>query len=86
LDKTGTDQIKSTIALEIKQLRNVLGLSQEEFGERLNIDAAYVSKIERGIKPISSIQLFTILSVCNENDAIDFVVKIIDKVKLSDNK
>jgi len=86
LGKTGNDQIKSTIGLEIKQLRNVLGLSQEEFGERLNIDAAYVSKIERGIKPISSIQLFTILSVCNENDAIDFVVKIIDKVKLSDNK
>jgi len=86
LGKTGNDQIKSTIGLEIKQLRNVLGLSQEEFGERLNIDAAYVSKIERGIKPISSIQLFTILSVCNENDAIDFVVKIIDTVKLSDNK
>jgi len=78
-------QIKSIIGLEIKQLRKVLDLTQVEFGDKLNLDAAYISKIERGIKPISSIQLFTILSVCNENDAIEFVVKIMDKVKLRDN-
>ena len=78
-------QIKSIIGLEIKQLRKVLDLTQVEFGDKLNLDAAYISKIERGIKPISSIQLFSILSICNENDAIEFVVKIMDKVKLRDN-
>mgnify|MGYP000639100524 CR=1 FL=1 len=78
-------QIKSIIGLEIKQLRKVLDLTQVEFGDKLNLDAAYISKIERGIKPISSIQLFTILSICNENDAIEFVVKIMDKVKSSNN-
>ena len=85
MGKTDNDQIKSIIGLEIKQLRNFLGLTQVEFGEKLNLDAAYISKIERGIKPISSIQLFTILSVCNENDAIEFVVTIIDKIKSSNN-
>ena len=80
MDKTENHPIKSIIGLEIKQLRNSLNLTQVEFGEKLNLDAAYISKIERGIKPISSIQLFTVLSKCNQNDAIEFVVKIINKV------
>jgi len=75
-------QIKLIIGFEVKQLRKVMGLTQVEFGEKINLDAAYISKIERGIKPISSIQLFNILSICELNDAIESIKKIIDKVKL----
>jgi len=75
-------QIKLIIGFEVKQLRKVMGLTQVEFGEKINLDAAYVSKIERGIKPISSIQLFNILSICELDDAIESIKKIIDKVKL----
>ena len=75
-------QIKLIIGFEVKQLRKVMGLTQVEFGEKINLDAAYVSKIERGIKPISSIQLFNILSICELEDAIESIKKIIDKVKL----
>lgn len=79
------ERIKSTIGIEVKQLRNKLGLTQIDFGEKLDVDAAYVSKIERGIKPISSIQLFSMLSICEQDSAIEFVIKIIDKVKRIEN-
>jgi len=75
-------QIKLIIGFEVKQLRKVMGLTQAEFGEKINLDAAYISKIERGIKPISSIQLFNILSICDLDDAIESIKKIIEKVKL----
>jgi len=76
------DHIKLIIGIEVKKLRKDLGLTQVEFGGEINLDAAYISKIERGIKPISSIQLFNILSLCELDDAIESVIKIIDKVKL----
>jgi len=75
------DQIKLIIGLEIKKLRKDLGLTQVEFGGKINLDSAYISKIERGIKPISSIQLFNILSICELDDAIESIIKIIDKVR-----
>ena len=75
------DQIKLIIGLEVKKQRKSLGLTQVEFGGKVNLDSAYVSKIERGIKPISSIQLFNILSICELDDALESVIKIIDKVK-----
>lgn len=79
------DHIKLIIGLEIKKLRKTLGFTQVEFGGKINLDSAYISKIERGIKPISSIQLFNILSLCELDDAIESVIKIIDKVRLSEN-
>ena len=79
------DHIKLIIGLEIKKLRKDLGLTQVEFGGKINLDAAYISKIERGIKPITTIQLFTILSICELDNAIESVIKIIDKVRLFEN-
>ena len=79
------DQIKLAIGIEVRKLRKALGLTQVEFGGKINLDSAYISKIERGIKPISSIQIFTILSICELDDAIEFIIKIIDKVRLSEN-
>ena len=76
------DQIKLAIGIEVKNLRKALGLTQVEFGGKINLDSAYISKIERGIKPISSIQLFNILSICELDDAIESMIKIINKVTL----
>ena len=86
MDKEAVHEIKTIIGSEVKELRRILGLTQAELGEKLGIDDAYISKIERGLKPISSTQLFTILSNCELNDAIECVVAIIDKVKLLGNK
>jgi|GEM_PF-2256026 len=80
------NKIKSAIGIEVKRLRKNLGLTQLELGEKLDIDAAYISKIERGIKPISSIQLFSLLSICEQNSAIEFVIKIVDLVNLNEEK
>jgi len=86
LDKEAVHEVKSIIGSEVKELRKILGLTQAELGEKLGIDDAYISKIERGLKPISSTQLFTILSTCELDDVNEFVVAIIDKVKLLGNK
>ncbi len=80
--ESNDDHIKLIIGIEVKKLRKALGLTQVEFGGKINLDAACISKIERGIKPISSIQLFNILSICELDDAIESIIKIIDKVKL----
>ena len=83
--ESNDDDIKLVIGIEVKKLRKVLGLTQVEFGGKINLDSAYISKIERGIKPISSVQLFAILSICELDDAIESVIKIINKVRLFEN-
>lgn len=77
------DTFRRSIGSEIRQLRSAIGLTQNELGEKLHLDAAYLSKIERGEKPIGLEKLFILLSICEEKQAVDFVLKVIRKIKES---
>jgi transcriptional regulator with XRE-family HTH domain len=37
---------------KIKQLRTELGISQRELGAHIEVDSAFISKVEKGEKPI----------------------------------
>ena len=41
------------IGKEIRKARKKLGLTQDQLAEKLELSSAHMSKIERGIKPIS---------------------------------
>lgn len=75
------DAFRCSIGSEVRQLRSSIGLTQNELGEKLNLDAAYLSKIERGEKPIGLEKLFILLSICEEQQAVDFVLKVIRKIE-----
>lgn len=58
-----------------------MGITQEQLGECLRIDSAYISKIERGIKPIPLQSLFEIFAFCGEESVNELLINIINKVK-----
>ncbi|KAF7767192.1 hypothetical protein PUND_a3121 [Pseudoalteromonas undina] len=49
------------------------------------MDSAYISKIERGIKPIPLQSLFELFSFCDEESVNELIINIIDKVKNYDS-
>ncbi len=49
--------LKIAIGERIRQLRNELGISQEEFAFRANIDRTYVTKLETGKRNVTLIAL-----------------------------
>jgi transcriptional regulator with XRE-family HTH domain len=46
----------------LRRLRSVLGISQEELGFRANLDRTYVSSVERGHRNISIDNIFRLAS------------------------
>lgn len=49
--------IKIAIGERIRQLRNELGISQEEFADRADIDRTYVTRLETGKRNVTIIAL-----------------------------
>jgi transcriptional regulator with XRE-family HTH domain len=49
--------IKTAIGERIRNLRNELGLSQEEFAHRADIDRTYVARLESGKRNVTILAL-----------------------------
>ena len=54
--------IKTAIGERIRQLRNEMGISQEEFAERANIDRTYVTRLETGKRNVTIIALQKVIN------------------------
>ena len=52
----------------LKQLRTVLGLSQEAFGETVGVTKASISRIESGINSLSDRMILSIVTQHNVNE------------------
>ena len=52
----------------LKQLRTVLGLSQEAFGETVGVTKAAISRIESGINSLSDRMILSIVTQLNVNE------------------
>jgi HTH-type transcriptional regulator/antitoxin PezA len=52
----------------LKQLRTVLGLSQEAFGETVGVTKAAISRIESGINSLSDRMILSIVTQHNVNE------------------
>ncbi len=59
--------IKILIGKRIKQLRNNLGLSQEELADIVNLDRTYITSVERGKRNISIVNVNKIAKALNVN-------------------
>ena len=73
--------IRKQIGTEVKCIRKALDLTQVELSEKINLDSAYLSKIERGIKPLSSVHLLLILSLMEPDDSQRILSKLSDTLK-----
>lgn len=49
--------IKSLVGKRIKELRNQLGISQEELADIAGLDRTYITSVERGKRNISIVNL-----------------------------
>jgi transcriptional regulator with XRE-family HTH domain len=52
----------------IKQLRNALKMSQEEFGKLLGISKSGVSSVESGLRSVTEKHIKLLLTECNVNE------------------
>lgn len=57
------EDIKNKVGARIKQLRNKIKISQEEFAERAGLNRTYITSLERGQRNISLTNLDKISSV-----------------------
>lgn len=60
-----SNKTEDAIRSRLYQIREYLGLSQEEFGRRVGYSNPYVSQVERGLRGIFDRYL---IAVCNEYD------------------
>jgi len=49
--------VKSLVGKRVKELRNKLGISQEELAELSELDRTYVTSVERGKRNISIVNI-----------------------------
>ncbi|HAS8137086.1 TPA: XRE family transcriptional regulator [Vibrio vulnificus] len=84
MDKQEKLKIEAHIGHEIKQLRATLGLTQNQLADQLDMEVAYLSKIERGNKPITSAQLLSLLAGCDHQIATNFINNILHKIGSND--
>ena len=74
--KPKTDKLSRKFAELLRQLRAERGLTQEDLGDLLNVDRAYISQLERGLVSPSlraMVKLAKVLSVQLTFAEIDFV-------------
>ncbi len=45
--------IQEKVGLRVKELRNKMGISQEELADRANLDRTYITSVEKGRRNIS---------------------------------
>ena len=57
--------IKKTIGLRIRELRNNTGLSQEKFALKIKMDRTYLASVESGKRNISIMNLEKIINGLN---------------------
>lgn len=57
--------IQENFGKRVREKRNMLGLSQEEFGAKCNLDRTYISGIERGKRNVSLRNIEVIAKVLN---------------------
>jgi transcriptional regulator with XRE-family HTH domain len=76
MEKTNAQKI---IGERIKLHRNILGITQEELADRVNLHRTYISSVERGERNISTKNL---LSICFEVEI--NLQKIFDDIKKED--
>ena len=74
---------------KLKELRELNGLVQRQVAAQLEIDTAYVSKMENGEKQLSRIHLkkLSVLYKTNEKELItlwmaDKIIRLVDKEKI----
>lgn len=58
-------EIKKTIGLRIRELRNTTGLSQEKFALKIEMDRTYLASVESGRRNISIVNLEKIIKGLN---------------------
>lgn len=63
--KSRMEDVCSVLGGNVKALRQVLGISQEELAFRAELDRTYISQIERGV---SNPSVFVLLKVANVLD------------------
>ncbi|GCF90754.1 helix-turn-helix domain-containing protein [Shewanella sp. M-Br] len=81
MDKKQRDKFKLQVGLEVRTIREKLGITQVQLGDSLGLESAYISKIERGVKPLPLLSLFELLSICDEESSNQFIINMIKKVK-----
>jgi transcriptional regulator with XRE-family HTH domain len=59
---------------KIKALREQKGISQRELGAHIEVDAAFMSKVEKGEKPMSRKHLAVVASVLDTDE--DYLLKL----------
>lgn len=52
-----SDPVLRTLGLRLRQLREARGLTQEQLGEKAELDQTYLSGVERGIRNPSVVVL-----------------------------
>lgn len=57
--------IKMRVGLRVKQLRNKLGISQEELADRVGLDRTYITSVESGKRNISIINVEKLANCLN---------------------
>lgn len=57
--------IKMRVGLRVKQLRNKLGISQEELADRVGLDRTYITSVECGKRNISIINVEKLANCLN---------------------
>jgi transcriptional regulator with XRE-family HTH domain len=74
---------------KLKELRELNGFVQRQVAAQLEIDTAYVSKMENGEKQLSSIHLkkLSVLYKTNEKELLtlwmaDKIIRLVDKEKI----
>ncbi len=63
------DTVFPRINNRIKELRNKLNMTQEEFGKRIGLSKSGISNIEKGVRGISERHIMLICSTFNVNDS-----------------
>lgn len=66
--------IKILVGRRIKELRNKLGISQEELGDLANLDRTYITSVECGKRNISIVNIEKLANALDVNlkDFFDF--------------
>lgn len=49
--------IKQTVGKRVKELRNKIGISQEELADNAQLDRTYITSVERGKRNISIVNI-----------------------------
>lgn len=57
--------IKQTVGKRIRELRNKLGVSQEEFADMVGLDRTYITSVECGKRNISIVNIEKIAKALN---------------------